>query len=84
MEGTLKGEDILNKLEDGFDILCQIKNIREILPPISFSKCVEMEAMAREMQSYTIPSKSHWMEVDKFSNLKLTQGCKSQNPSNSY
>ena len=37
MEGTLKGEDILNKLEDGFDILCQLKHIGKSLPPISFS-----------------------------------------------
>ena len=34
MEGTLKGEDILNKLDDDFDILCQIKNIRKNLPPL--------------------------------------------------
>lgn len=76
MEGILKGEYILNKLEDDFDILCQIKNIRKNLPPISFSKCVELEVIAREMQSYTIPSKAHWMEVDNFSKLKLTQGWK--------
>ena len=74
MEGTLKGEDIMNKFEDDFDILCQIKNIRKILPPISFSKCVELEVIAQEMSSYTIPSKSHWMEVYKFSKLKLMQG----------
>ena len=72
MEGTLKGEEILNKLLDDFDILCQIKNIRKNLPPISFSKCVELEVIAREMHSYTVPSKAHWNEVDKFSNLKST------------
>ena len=38
MEGIMKGEDILNKLEDDFDLLYQIKNIRKSLPPISFSK----------------------------------------------
>ena len=74
MEGTVKGEDILNKLEDDFDILCQLKHIRKSLPPISFSKCVEPEVIAWEMQAYNIPSKAQWMEVDKFSNLKLTQG----------
>ena len=74
MEGILKGEDILNKLEDDFDILCQIKNIRKNLPQISFSKCVELEVIAREIKSYIVPSKAHWMEVDNFSKLKLTQG----------
>ena len=72
MEGTLKWEDILNKLEDDFDILCQIKNIGKNLPPISFSKCVEFEVKAREMQSYNVPSKAHWNELDKFSKLKST------------
>ena len=70
MEGTLKGEDILNKLEDDFDILCQINKIRKNLPPISFSKCVELEVIGQEMQSYFVPSKSHWNEVEKFSKLK--------------
>ena len=74
MEGIIKGEEILNKLEDDFDILCQIKNIRKILPPISFSKCVELEVIAWEMKSYTVPSKAQWMEVDKFSKLKFMQG----------
>ena len=74
MEGMLKGEDILNKLEDYFDILCQLKHIRKSLPPISFSKCVELEVIAREMQAYSVPSKAQWMEIDKFSKLKLTQG----------
>lgn len=46
MEGTLKGEDILNKLEDNFDILCQLKHIRKSLPPISFSNCMELEFLA--------------------------------------
>ena len=36
MEGTLKGEDILNKLEDDFDILCQIKNIRKTFHQFHF------------------------------------------------
>jgi 3-methyladenine DNA glycosylase/8-oxoguanine DNA glycosylase len=49
MEGPLKHEDILNKLEDDFDKLCQLKHIRKSLPPISFSKCMELKVIAREM-----------------------------------
>ena len=74
MEGTLKGEDILNKLEDDFDILSQLKYIRRSLPPISFSNCVELELLAREMQVYNVPSKAQWMDIYKLSKLKLTQG----------
>ena len=74
LEGTLKGEDILNKLEDDFDILSQLKYVRISLPPISFSNYVELEVLAQEMQAYNIPSKAQWMEIDKFSKLKLTQG----------
>ena len=74
MEGTLKGEDILNKLEDDYDILSQLNHIRKSLPPISFSNCMELEVLAREIQAYNVPSKAQWMEIDKFVNLKLTQG----------
>ena len=45
-EGTLKGEDILNELEDDFDILSQLKYIRRNIPSISFSNCVELEVLA--------------------------------------
>ena len=61
MEGILKGEYILNKLEDDFDILCQLKHIKKGLPPISFSNCMELEVIAREMQAYNVPSKAQWM-----------------------
>ena len=74
LEGTLKGEHILNKLEDDFDILSRLKYIRRSLPPISFSNCVELEVLVREMQAYNVPSKAQSMEIDKFSKLKLTQG----------
>ena len=74
LEGTLKGEDILNNLEDDFDILSQLKYIRRNIPSISFSSCVEMEVLVREMQAYNVPSKAQWMEIDNFSKLKLTQG----------
>ena len=74
MEGTLKGGDILNKLEDDFDILSKLNNIRKSLPPISFSNCMELEVLAWEMQAYNVPSKAEWMEIDNFSKLKLTYG----------
>lgn len=74
LEGTLKREDILNKLEDDFDILSQLKYIKRSLSPISFSNCVELEVLAWEMQAYNVSSKAQWMEIDKFSKLQLTQG----------
>ena len=46
LEGTLKGEYILNNLEDDFDILSQLMYIRRNLPSISFSNCVELEVLA--------------------------------------
>ena len=68
LEGTLKGEDLLNKLEDDFDILSQLKYTRRSLSPISFSNCVELEVLAWEMQAYNIPSKSQWMTNSQCSN----------------
>ena len=58
MDKILKGEAIVDKLLDDFDILAQIKMIKENSPPISILACVELQVMVREMMEYEAPSQN--------------------------
>ena len=56
MDKNLKGEVVVDNLSDDFDILAQIKMIKENSPAISISSCVELQVMVREMMEYKAPS----------------------------
>ena len=45
MEGNLKGEEIIDKLGDDFSIMYQFQLIKEDLPHIYFSSCLELEVL---------------------------------------
>ena len=45
LEKNLKGEAIVNKLSDDFDILAQFKMIKSNYPPLSISPCVEIHIL---------------------------------------
>ena len=70
MDINLKGEAVVDKLSDDFDILAQIKMINTNSPPISTSKCVELQVMVREMMEYETPSQNYWDHIEKFIKMK--------------
>lgn len=70
MEGNLKGEEIIDKLGDDFSIIYQFQIIKEALPPIYFSSCVELEVLQREMGNFELPLQKQWNEVEKFGKMK--------------
>ena len=72
MEKGIKGEVIIDKLNDDFHVLNQFKLIKSTLPPISYVSCVELELLSREMMDYEIPSRNFWIEIERFSNLKCS------------
>ena len=53
-------------------ILDQFQIIKEALPPIYFSSCVELEAFEREMGNLELPLQKKWNEVGKFGKMKYT------------
>ena len=55
MDGNLNGEVIIDKIGDNFSILDQFQIIKDALPPISFSSCVELEVLEREMVNFEFP-----------------------------
>lgn len=70
MEKKLKGEVVIEKLMDVFQVLNQFQLIKSTLPPISYMSCVELEVLSREMIDYEITSRVFWIEIERFNNLK--------------
>ena len=70
MEKGLKGEVIINKLNDDFHVLNQFHLNKSTLPPISYVSSIELELLSRQMMDYEIPSRIFWTEIERFSNLK--------------
>ena len=70
MEGNLKGEEIIDKLGEDFSIMYQFQIIKKALPPISFSSCVELEVLQRELRNFEFPIQKQWNEVGKFGKMK--------------
>ena len=56
MEKGLKGEVIVDKLNDDFHVLNQFRLIKSTLASIYNVSCVELELLSREMMDYEIPS----------------------------
>ena len=49
LEKNLKGEAMVNKLSDDFDILAQFKVIKSNFLPICISSCLELQVLVKEM-----------------------------------
>ena len=60
LEKGLKGEVIIDKLNNDFHVLNHFHLIKLTLPPISYVSCVELELLSREMMDYEIPSIMFW------------------------
>ena len=69
MEG-LKGEVIVKKLTNDFDVLGQFQVIKSNLPPISFTSCAKFQVLLREMVDYEITSQNCWNQVDILGKMK--------------
>jgi len=50
--GTLSGPTIFDRLSDDFIILHQFRNLREFMPPMSYTQCIELEILLKEMSDY--------------------------------
>ena len=48
--------------------------MRKDNPPVPYADYINLEVMTMEMQSYDLPSKAQWHEIDKFSKLKGITG----------
>lgn len=51
---------IFDKLSDDFRIMQQLRNLREILPPMSYTQCIELENLLKEMTDYDMLTDKQW------------------------
>ena len=72
LEKKLRGEIIVNKLSDGFDIFAQFKIIKLNSPPLSIAPCVELHILVREMMDYETPYQRCWGQIENFGKMKYT------------
>jgi len=52
MPGTLLGPTIFYRLSDDFRILHQFWNLREFMPPMSYTQRIELEILLKEISDY--------------------------------
>ena len=63
MEGNLKGETIVEKLDDIFDLLGQIRKVK--LPPPLIEEYINLEIEARQFVNIELLRKSQFQEIIK-------------------
>ena len=61
MEGNLKGETIVEKIDDIFDL--QIRKVK--LPPPLIEEYIDLEIKARQLVNIELLSKSQFQEINK-------------------
>jgi hypothetical protein len=60
MEESLKGPSLVEYLAADFEILNQFKKVNIGLSTMSYTTCIVLEILIKEMMDYEIPSDSKW------------------------
>jgi hypothetical protein len=63
MDESLKGPSLVEYLATDFEILNQFKTMKIGLSIMSYSTCINLEILIKEMVDYKIPSDSQWKEI---------------------
>ena len=63
LEGNLRGEILVTKLGDTFELLNMIKNIT--LPQTEVEEYINLEILSIQMKDIMLPTKNHFMELIK-------------------
>lgn len=67
MPGTLSGSTLCNRLTNDFRILHQFRNLREFMSPMSYTQCIKLEILLKEMTDYEV---LQWKQVERLSRRK--------------
>jgi len=65
LQKGLKGESIISKLVDDFEVLNHFKSIKMSVPPISFVPVVEPDVLVMEMMKLELPMDAQWKEIER-------------------
>jgi hypothetical protein len=72
MEESLKSPSLVEYLAIDFEILNQFKTMKIGLPTMSYTTCIDLDILIKEMMDYDIPSDSQWMEIVRLGKTKCT------------
>ena len=72
MEKSLKGEIVVAKLRNEFNILSQLHKVKSQLPPTNLAESHNLEILAREMKAYEITNNLQWEETENFSKFNYS------------
>ena len=68
LEKSLKGQIIMDKLSNNFDLLTNLKIILKNRHPPSYSQYIELDVLSREMMDYACPTRVEWRSIYKYGN----------------
>jgi hypothetical protein len=72
LEENLKGPSLVEHLAADFEILNQLKIVKTMLPTMSYSTCIDLEILIKEMMDYKIPFDSQWKEIVRLGRTKCS------------
>jgi len=70
LPGILSGPTIFDKLSDDFRILHQFRNLREFFPPMSYTQCIDLEILLKEMFDDEMLIEDHWKQIERLGRSK--------------
>lgn len=65
VEGNLSGSTVFSKLSEDFQILYQFKGIKDFLSALSYTQCIELEILLKEMSEYDMLLDDQWKQVER-------------------
>ena len=70
MNGGLKGEVIINKLGEDFELLAQFMIFKLDLPSIGHSPLINLDVILKELFEMATPTDQQWKDIHRVSNHK--------------
>lgn len=70
MPGTLSKSTVFDRLSDDFRILHQFRNLREFITSMSYTHCIELEILLKDMFDYEMLTKEQWKQVGRLGQSK--------------
>ena len=68
MNGGLKGEIIIDKLNEDFELLVQFMTIKSDLHAIGHSLVIELDVILKELFEMATPTNQQWKNIHKVRN----------------
>ena len=68
MNGGIKGEVIINKINEDFVLLAQLRTVKSDLPIIGHSPLIDLDVLLKELFEMATPTDQQWKDIHRVSN----------------